>query len=55
MTNPIRTSWWTEGPQWLLLLGMFGLAGWLPGTRASCANAVRRLAMPLNSRLRCWV
>jgi immunity protein, SdpI family len=28
MTNPIRTSWWTEGPQWLLLLAMFALGAW---------------------------
>jgi immunity protein, SdpI family len=28
MTSPIRTTWWTEGPQWLVLLAMFALAGW---------------------------
>jgi uncharacterized membrane protein len=28
MTSPIRTTWWTEGPQWLVLLAMFALAAW---------------------------
>ena len=28
MTRTIRTSWSTEGPQWLVLLAMFALAAW---------------------------
>src|SRR5262245_51970745 len=27
-TRTLETSWWTEGPQWLVLLAMFALAAW---------------------------
>jgi uncharacterized membrane protein len=27
-TRTLKASWWTEGPQWLVLLSMFTLAAW---------------------------
>jgi uncharacterized membrane protein len=32
MTRTLKTSWWTEGPQLLVLLAMFALAAWTWGS-----------------------
>jgi len=46
MTSPIRTTWWTEGPQWLVLLAMFALAGW------TWSTAPERVPVHWNADLR---
>ena len=40
------------GECWISEITMAGAAGWLPGTRASLAKAVRRAWMLVNSRWR---